>query len=323
MYNNSADLASRITQIESRLQELKSIGTPGNYGAGGVLFGGGNGKAAIDGTNFVWDNTNKRLGIGTNAPGAKLHIKFTGGSITGLRVESVSASADTLLDIYNSDNSISSGSNWRLTRSAATTYEQLRGDGFYGVYGPVNISDNGFAVPAKTQLHVRSVNYYGIRVTASTAGGAYIQSPLSTNSSFARAWFGHNAIWNDSDSLWYIDNIGANDAQGVFVANGGPMEFILHASTGASARTMNMATFRGGAQMTINNAGLVNLAGGGPLQISGTQVLTTRRTGYTFAWTGTSNRATAYDPSTITLVQLAQRVKAIQEDLTTHGIIGA
>jgi hypothetical protein len=52
-------------------------------------------------------------------------------------------------------------------------------------------------------------------------------------------------------------------------------------------------------------------------------VVTTRRTGYTNAMTGTANRATAYDTSTVTLVQLAERVKALQDDLTTHGLIGA
>jgi hypothetical protein len=53
-----------------------------------------------------------------------------------------------------------------------------------------------------------------------------------------------------------------------------------------------------------------------------TQVVGPRRTGYTNAMTGTVNRATSYDTSTITLVQLAQRVKALQDDLTTHGLIG-
>jgi hypothetical protein len=53
------------------------------------------------------------------------------------------------------------------------------------------------------------------------------------------------------------------------------------------------------------------------------QVLTTRRTGYTNPWTGTLNRATLYDPSTVTLVQLAQRVAALQTDFESHGLVGA
>lgn len=61
----------------------------------------------------------------------------------------------------------------------------------------------------------------------------------------------------------------------------------------------------------------------GPIQVLGTQVVTSRRTGYTNAMTGTANRATTYDTATITLAQLAGRVMALQEDLTTHGLIGA
>lgn len=58
------------------------------------------------------------------------------------------------------------------------------------------------------------------------------------------------------------------------------------------------------------------------LALNSTQVLTTRRTGYTNAMTGVANRATAYDTAAITLPQLAERVKALQDDLTTHGLIG-
>lgn len=266
---NNTDIATRITQIESRLQELKSIGTPGNFGAGGVLFGGTNGKAAVDATNLVWDNTNKRLGIGTNAPAAnaKLHVKFTGGGVTGIRVEQVSASGDTLLDLFNSDHTIASGSNLLLARSDTVTYGQFRGDGFFGIYGPVQIRDTTFAVPTKTHLHVSSQSRYGIRVAASTAGGMMIQDILTTNSGFARGFIGHNAIWNDVDSLWYIDNIGANDAAGFWFGNASPIQLIMAPTSGASSRTMNDATFRSNivhqwaianGQATVVNSALTN-----------------------------------------------------------------
>jgi hypothetical protein len=52
------------------------------------------------------------------------------------------------------------------------------------------------------------------------------------------------------------------------------------------------------------------------------QVLTVRQLGYTNAWTGAVDRATAFNTGTVTLAQLAQRVAAIQTDLTTHGLIG-
>lgn len=51
------------------------------------------------------------------------------------------------------------------------------------------------------------------------------------------------------------------------------------------------------------------------------QVLTDRQTGWTAA-TGTATRTT-FDTATVTLSQLAERVKALEDDLLTHGIIGA
>jgi hypothetical protein len=45
---------------------------------GSVGFIGASGALLEDNTNFFWNNTNKRLGIGTNTPGAKLDIHGTG-----------------------------------------------------------------------------------------------------------------------------------------------------------------------------------------------------------------------------------------------------
>ena len=66
-------------------------------------------------------------------------------------------------------------------------------------------------------------------------------------------------------------------------------------------------------------AGTINA---GQFNVAGTKVVGARATGYTNAMTGTANRATSYATGTITLVQLAERFKALQDDLTTHGLIG-
>lgn len=55
--------------------------------------------------------------------------------------------------------------------------------------------------------------------------------------------------------------------------------------------------------------------------VGASQVVNTRVTGYS-AMTGTANTATVFDTATATLVNIAQRVKAIQDALTTHGLIG-
>lgn len=72
--------------------------------------------------------------------------------------------------------------------------------------------------------------------------------------------------------------------------------------------------------LSVLDTGIVNIFGN--LKINNTQILQDRITGYA-AMTGTANKATVYDTSTITLVQLATRVKSIQDSLTTHGLIGA
>jgi hypothetical protein len=59
----------------------------------------------------------------------------------------------------------------------------------------------------------------------------------------------------------------------------------------------------------------------GSLVNGATQVLGSRRTGWG-APTGTATR-TSFATNTVTLEQLAQRVKALVDDLTLHGLIGA
>jgi len=58
----------------------------------------------------------------------------------------------------------------------------------------------------------------------------------------------------------------------------------------------------------------------GALQVNNVQVVSARRTGWTAA-TGTETRST-FATSTVTLPQLAERVAAIIDDLTAHGLIG-
>lgn len=65
--------------------------------------------------------------------------------------------------------------------------------------------------------------------------------------------------------------------------------------------------------------GTINLQS--DLYVQGVKVLGARKAGWAAA-TGSSSRA-AYDTSSVTLQELAQRVKALQDDLTSHGLIGA
>jgi len=72
---NATTLAIGGTAITSTATELNMLdGT--TVAAGGALFGDGT-KIAQDVSNFFWDDTNNRLGIGTSAPAVNLHVLGT------------------------------------------------------------------------------------------------------------------------------------------------------------------------------------------------------------------------------------------------------
>lgn len=80
----------------------------------------------------------------------------------------------------------------------------------------------------------------------------------------------------------------------------------------------------GASLVSINTVGTLNLEAGGSLQVSSLPVVGARKTGWATA-TGTATR-TAFDTSTVTLPQLAERVKALIDDFHAtagHGLIGA
>ena len=66
---------------------------------------------------------------------------------------------------------------------------------------------------------------------------------------------------------------------------------------------------------------VVNPVGDTAIQVSGVKILGVRKTGWSTP-TGTATRST-FATTTVTTEQLAQRVKALIDDLTAHGLIGA
>jgi hypothetical protein len=78
-------------------------------------------------------------------------------------------------------------------------------------------------------------------------------------------------------------------------------------------------TITGAIQFNISG-NVCEIAGGGTLSLFGTQVLRYRVTGWGAA-TGTATRST-FLTSSVTLPALAEHVKALIDDLMTHGLIG-
>ncbi len=128
---------------------------------------------------------------------------------------------------------------------------------------------------------------------------------------------GTSAIVSSSD-FQFDDTNSTLTVRGQVVAAGTGAGYYLDDRDGSG----QWVTYVDGNVMQFNNgsANLMTLASGA-LRLSGVQVLTTRRTGWAAA-SGTATRST-FATSTVTLAVLAEHVKALIDDLSTHGLLGS
>jgi len=91
--------------------------------AGSILFAGASGVLAQDNANFFWDNTNKRLGIGTTSPTVPLTIASTTGTILKLGANTDSPIVNPIsIDMGGSYSSVA-GQHPKLMLYKAGSYE--------------------------------------------------------------------------------------------------------------------------------------------------------------------------------------------------------
>lgn len=141
---------------------------------------------------------------------------------------------------------------------------------------------------------------------------------------------GVNAGLNNLASNW----VSLGNSAGRFIANGSTIltnsANSCYVGTNAKAKEDNVTNENvfgyntignGSNTVTIGDSNITQNYFRGSLFLNEIQSLTTRRGGWT-APTGTATRTT-FVTSTVTLPQLAERVKALIDDLTTHGLIGA
>jgi hypothetical protein len=139
--------------------------------SGSSLYVDSTGQLAQDNSNYFWDDTNKRLGIGTGAPGETVHMKKTSGDIA-IRMES------------------NAGNMYLVNRPATSTYDLLN-----AMNGPMVFSTNnservridasgnfGIGASPSSKLYVSSSINDGIKVSDSTVTGIMIPSGVSTHS---------------------------------------------------------------------------------------------------------------------------------------------
>ncbi len=159
-------------------------------------------------------------------------------------------------------------------------------------------------------LSVAKTAVIGGRVIITNSGTDTLLD-LNTNSNgwrlFSSAGGSHFGVWETSTNYFPF----------VIYPNA-PSSTISLMSSGLInvGRSMQIGSATGGDK----GAGTINIASA--YYINGAQVVGARDTGWT-AMTGSTNKATVYDTSTVTLAQLAGRVMALQAALTTHGLLGA
>ena len=155
-------------------------------------------------------------------------------------------------------------------------------------------------------------NGAGVEVARVTSGGVLDGfGVIATDGSYycKRAAGSNQALWfgvtNDANAMFYSSTDGD----------------LMWGVGGASA--LDTVLGRGAAnRLDLATGDSFNVVGGGGSYMhTATQVVGSRKTGWG-APTGTPTRTT-FVTSTVTLPLLAERVKALIDDLTTHGLIGA
>jgi len=189
-------------------------------------------------------------------------------------------------------------------------------------------------------------------ISSSSAGAAVDLSPgLKTVAlTVAAAWFAAHDEAGGGSSIADIEGLqtaldgkaalagaefsGAVSAQSLTLSND---LAIADGGTGASSASAARTNF-GLGSIATQDAGAVAITGGtvaglaslgvagdadvsGDYKVDGVKVVANRRTGWGMP-TGATSRA-AFDSSSISASQLAQRVKALIDDLAAHGLIGS
>lgn len=179
-------IGNRLATLESRFEALIVQDRPGSkaFGTGRVPFGGASGVLTDDSV-FIWDNVNKRLGIGVAVPVAKLDV--TDGSIratnglnvapaSGLGVEILATSGTGFITAYDRTNAV---------------YIPLQIGGNPLTINPTNggLLGIGLAVPS-TIVHIHSASVASILRLTSFSPGIEFQNNAVVASRTMAAFIG-------------------------------------------------------------------------------------------------------------------------------------
>lgn len=164
--------------------------------------------------------------------------------------------------------------------------------------------DDADGAAARTTLGLGSLavqNANAVAITGGTIAG--VTSLAATGDSTSNAVFTTGGILTTSGAGTFVDYAAGTARIGGYdftTATPRPMQFYASA---------------------VELLGGANLLMTGTIAIGGGQVVGARRAGWTAA-SGTASRAT-FDTASVTTAALAERVKALIDDLAAHGLIGS
>lgn len=164
---------------------------------------------------------------------------------------------------------------------------------------------NGILSSAITGTH------YGVESSNSTTSASFINTVFGTFSNAAIVLgTGADQSINFGGLSFGVTPYVHADGSNNLITNMGNGGFIIFQEPGGAQR------------FTFSKFGTFDMPNNGTIQINSTQVVAQRETGYS-PMTGFDDKASVFDTSTVTLSQLAARVKSLQASLTSHGLIGA
>lgn len=136
-------LVNTVNSLKDRVDYLERLPTLSKLAgitliSGGVIFTASGGSLTSNSTGFFWDNTNLRLGIGTNSPTSTLQVS---GAILGRSLNIQNGTGSSTIEV---------GANGSGSRYA---HVDLVGDDTYTDYGLRVIRNNGGANTGSEILH--------------------------------------------------------------------------------------------------------------------------------------------------------------------------